>query len=50
MAAATSKPSELSRLIDEMDGFFDVRIGADWSGELLKSVSDVTVTSDHPEA
>jgi hypothetical protein len=50
MAAATSKPSDLSRLIDEMDGFFDVRIGSDWSGELLKSVSDATITSDHPEA
>ena len=50
MAAAPTKSPELARLLDELDGFFDVRIGADWSGELLKSVSDVTVTSDHPES
>jgi hypothetical protein len=50
MAAAPTKSPELARLIDELDGFFDIRIGADWSGELLKSVSDATVTSDHPES
>jgi len=50
MAAAAAKPSDLSRLIEEMDGFFDVRLGADWSGELLKSVADATITSDYPEA
>jgi len=50
MAAAPPKSPELARLLDELDGFFDVRIGADWSGELLKSVSDITVTSDHAES
>ena len=49
MAAAPAKSPELARLLDELEGFFDIRIGADWSGELLESVSDATVTSDHPE-
>lgn len=49
MAAAPTKSPELARLLDELDAFFDVRVGTDWSGELLKSMADVTITSDHPE-
>jgi hypothetical protein len=46
---AMGENSELARLMDEMGKFFDVRLGADYSSELLKSVADITIWADYPE-
>jgi hypothetical protein len=46
---AVGENAELARLMDELGGFMDVRIGADYSDELLKSVADVTIWADRPE-
>ena len=48
-AAAMGENPELARLMDEMGKFFDVRLGADNSSELLKSVADITIWADYPE-
>ena len=48
-AAAAGENSEFARLLDEFGAFGDVRLGADFSGELLKSVADITIWSDYPE-
>ena len=48
-AAAGGENPEYARLLDELGSFGDVRLGADFSSELLKSVSDITIWSDHPE-
>jgi hypothetical protein len=48
-AAAAGEDSEFARLMDELGAFGDVRIGADFSGELLKSVKDITIWADYPE-
>ena len=48
-AAAAAEDSEFSRLLNEMGSFGDVRIGAGGSGELLKSVVDITIWADVPE-
>jgi hypothetical protein len=48
-AAAAREDSEFARLLDEYGSFGDVRIGADFSGELLKSVADITIWADYPE-
>lgn len=48
-AAAMGENSELARLNDELGKFFDVRLGADYSRELLKSVADITIWADYPE-
>lgn len=46
---AMGENPELARLMEELGNFFDVRIGVDHSDELLKSVLDVTIWSDHAE-
>ena len=48
-AAAAAEDPELVRLLGEMASFGDVRIGAGGSGELLKSVVDITIWADEPE-
>jgi hypothetical protein len=48
-AAAAGEDSEFARLLDEFGAFGDVRVGADFSGELLKSVADITIWGDYPE-
>jgi len=48
-SAAMAEDSEFSRLMGELGDFGDVRLGADHSDELLKSVADVTIWGDHPE-
>ncbi len=48
-AAAMGENSELARLMDELGKFNDVRLGADYSSELLKSVADITIWADYPE-
>jgi hypothetical protein len=48
-AAAIGENPELGRLLDELGSFEDVRIGADFSNELLKSVADITIWADHWE-
>ena len=48
-AAAARENAELGRLLDEMAKFMDVRPGADYSRELLKSVADVSIWGDYPE-
>ena len=47
--AAMDEDPELARLLDELGDFGDVRIGADFSEELLKSVADIAFWGDHPE-
>ena len=47
--AAMGENPELARLMDELGKFGDVRLGADYSSELLKSVADVTIWADYPE-
>jgi len=47
--AAMGEDPELARLMDELGSFYDVRIGADYSDELLKSVADITIWADHAE-
>lgn len=46
---AGSDSPELARLFAEALSFGDVRLGADFSHELLKSVADVTIWADYPE-
>lgn len=48
-AAAAGEDSAFARLLEEMGSFGDVRIGADFSNELLKSVVDITIWADKPE-
>ncbi|MFQ5796393.1 MAG: hypothetical protein ACE5JP_15275 [Candidatus Bipolaricaulia bacterium] len=48
-AAAAGENAELARLLDELGSFTDVRLGADYSSELLKSVADITIWADYPE-
>jgi hypothetical protein len=48
-AAAMGENSEGARLMDELGKFFDVRLGADYSSELLKSVADIIIWADYPE-
>ena len=48
-SAAMGEDKELARLMDELGSFGDVRLGADSSDELLKSVADITIWADHPE-
>ena len=48
-AAAAGSDSELTRLLEEFGSFSDVRLGADYSSELLKSVADITIWADNPE-
>ncbi len=48
-AASAASDPELARLLNEYGAFGDVRLGAHYSNELLKSVMDVTIWSDHPE-
>ena len=48
-AAAAGEDSEFARLLNELGSFGDARLGASFSGELLKSVSDVTIWADVPE-
>ncbi len=48
-AVAADEGSEFARLLDELGAFGDVRIGADYSNELLKSVADITIWADYPE-
>lgn len=48
-AAAARENPEFARLLDELGAFFDVRLGADYSNELLKSVAEATIWADHPE-
>ena len=49
MAADLDENSEGARLIGELWKFSDVRLGADYSSELLKSVADITIWADYPE-
>jgi hypothetical protein len=49
LVAAAGENPELARLMDELGKFYDVRLGADWSNELLKAVADATIWSDYPE-
>lgn len=49
-AAAAGEDSEFARLLDELGSFADVRLEADYSKELLKSVADITIWADIPEA
>lgn len=49
-AAAAGGDTEFAKLLDEVGAFGDVRIGADFSGELLKSVSDLSIWADYPES
>jgi len=46
---AMGENPELARLMDELGKFGDVRLGADYSNELLKSVADITIWADYPE-
>ena len=48
-AAAIGENPELARLMNELGKFSDVRLGADYSSELLKSVADITIWGDYPE-
>ncbi len=48
-AAAAGQNPELVRLLEEYGSFGDVRLGSNWSNELLKSVSDITIWADSPE-
>jgi hypothetical protein len=48
-AAAARDNPEFARLLDELGSFQDVRLGADYSSELLKSVEDITIWADYPE-
>ena len=48
-SAAVGENKELARLMDELGSFEDVRLGADSSDELLKSVADITIWADKPE-
>ena len=48
-SAAMGEDKELARLMDELGNFGDLRLGADRSDELLKSVADITIWADHPE-
>jgi hypothetical protein len=47
--AAMEGDPELARLLDELGAFGDVRIGADYSEELLKSFAEIAFWGDHPE-
>ena len=49
LAAAGKEDPEFMRLAAELASFGDVRLAADYSNELLKSVADVTITADYPE-
>ena len=48
-AAAMGENAEFARLMEELGGFGDVRLGADRSDELLKSVADATIWADRAE-
>jgi hypothetical protein len=48
-AAAARGDTEFARLLEEFGSFTDVRLGAGFSRELLKSVADITIWSDQPE-
>ncbi len=48
-ASAAGKNPQLARLLEEFSSFGDVRLGANFSNELLKSVSDITIWADNPE-
>ncbi|KKL26832.1 hypothetical protein LCGC14_2391300 [marine sediment metagenome] len=48
-AAMAAKDTEFARLLEEMGSFNDVRLGAGFSIELLKSVSDLSIWADNPE-
>ena len=48
-AAAAAKDTEFARLLEELGSFADVRLGAGFSRELLKSVSDLSIWADNPE-
>ena len=48
-AAAAGQNAEFARLLEEFGSFGDVRLGSNWSNELLKSVSDITIWADNPE-
>jgi hypothetical protein len=48
-AAAAAAGGDFARLLDEMFSFADARIGTNWSNELLKSVSDISIWADNPE-
>ena len=48
-AAMAAKDTEFARLLEEMGSFNDVRLGAGFSTELLKSVSDLSIWADIPE-
>lgn len=48
-AAAAGDESDFARLLEELGAFGDFRIGAGYSSELLKSVSDITIWADIPE-
>jgi hypothetical protein len=48
-AAAAGQNTEFARLLEEFGSFGDNRLGANFSSELLKSVSDITIWSDNPE-
>lgn len=47
--AAVRENPEFARLLDELGSFADVRLGADYSAELLQSVADITIWADYPE-
>jgi hypothetical protein len=49
LAAAGKENPEFMRLASEFASFSDVRLGADFSSEILKSVADITITADYPE-
>ena len=48
-AAAVQANPDLNRLMDELGSFGDVRLGANFSTELLKSVSDISIWADPAE-
>lgn len=47
--AAARENQDFARLASEAQSFGDVRLGAGYSNELLKSVADITIWSDYPE-
>lgn len=48
-SAAVGGEGEFARLLEEGGAFIDVRLEADWSNQLLKSVKDTTIWADNPE-
>lgn len=48
-AAAAGGDGEFARLLNEGGAFVDVRLDADWSSGLLKSVKDISIWADNPE-